>query len=121
MATKCDHCPIRKGCDILSEMCRLTAREVVVARPELIRPLTAHQLYYRQNRDKYRKWNAEAGKRYRKNNRARRLEAERNWRAKHPEVVAKGKANWWRENKDRVNAERRAKRAEIKRSAQVAA
>lgn len=32
----CDTCPIRSGCDWLSEMCRLTAREVVRQRPDLI-------------------------------------------------------------------------------------
>jgi hypothetical protein len=36
MPSPCDNCKIRKGCDIFSEMCQLTPREVVVARPELI-------------------------------------------------------------------------------------
>ncbi len=31
---KCSHCPIRTGCDWLSEMCRLTPREVA-QRPHL--------------------------------------------------------------------------------------
>jgi hypothetical protein len=32
----CDNCLIRKGCDIFSEMCELSPREVVRLRPDLI-------------------------------------------------------------------------------------
>lgn len=36
MSKICDACPIRKGCDWLSEMCRLSPREVARLRPDLI-------------------------------------------------------------------------------------
>lgn len=32
----CQHCPIRKGCDFLSGLCRLSPREVVAFRPDVI-------------------------------------------------------------------------------------
>lgn len=35
---KCNVCPIRKGCDILSEFCLLTPREVATERPDLLKP-----------------------------------------------------------------------------------
>lgn len=35
--TPCDRCKIRKGCDWLSEMCRLTPGQVVTMRPDLIK------------------------------------------------------------------------------------
>jgi len=51
--TKCDVCPIRTGCDWLSEMCRLSPREVVGERPDLIKPSRAEKLRRRdaQRRD----------------------------------------------------------------------
>lgn len=36
MPTPCDHCEIRKGCDIFSVMCRLTPADVARLRPDLI-------------------------------------------------------------------------------------
>lgn len=36
MASPCDFCEIRKGCDFLSGMCRLTAAQVARFRPDLI-------------------------------------------------------------------------------------
>jgi hypothetical protein len=79
MASKCDQCPNRLGCDILAEFCRLTAAEVVGQRPDLIRPLTSHQKYYFANKDKYREWNRKAGQKYRAN-RPVRIEVERRYR-----------------------------------------
>jgi hypothetical protein len=38
VSDRCAYCPIKSGCDIFSEMCQLTPREIVVARPELIVP-----------------------------------------------------------------------------------
>ena len=35
-STKCDICPIRKGYDWLSEMCRLTVKEIPAIRPDLL-------------------------------------------------------------------------------------
>ena len=101
MSDKCKTCQIRAGCDIFSEMCRLSPREVVRLRPDTIRKLNAQQRYYYANREainaKYRESNNAAGRKYRAENRDRRLETERNWRAKY---------------KDQINAKRRAKRQE---------
>lgn len=36
MPTPCDTCPIRTGCDWLSELCRLTPAEVARLRPDLL-------------------------------------------------------------------------------------
>lgn len=42
MPNKCDLCPIRSGCDWLSEMCRLTPREVAKTVPGVLdtKPIT---------------------------------------------------------------------------------
>jgi hypothetical protein len=37
MPTPCDNCPIRKGCDWLSEMCQLSARQLIKQRPDLVK------------------------------------------------------------------------------------
>lgn len=34
--TPCDFCPIRIGCDYLSGLCRLSPREIVTLRPDII-------------------------------------------------------------------------------------
>lgn len=51
---KCSICPIRTGCDWLSEMCRLTAAEVPILRPDLIKPTRAQYLrdYDAQRRER---------------------------------------------------------------------
>lgn len=101
MSDPCAHCPIRLNCDWLSEMCRLTAREVI-ARPELIKPLTKHQKYYLANKDKYRVWNREASRRWRHADRQRRLEVERRYRA--TESYKRSRRAWREKNRDRINA-----------------
>jgi hypothetical protein len=78
-------------------------------RPDLIRPLTKHQRYYYANKDKYREWNKKAVKRYLANNRARRLETERNWRANHKETIAAGQRSWWAKNKSTALTRREGK------------
>jgi hypothetical protein len=46
MPTPCDNCPIRTGCDYLSECCRLTPAQVVALRPDLltVKRTPAHEL-----------------------------------------------------------------------------
>lgn len=36
MPVPCDNCPIRKGCDIFSEMCEIAPADVIRLRPDLI-------------------------------------------------------------------------------------
>lgn len=111
MKSKCDHCPNRQGCDILAEFCRLTAAEVVEQRPDLIRPLTAHQKYYFANKDKYREWNRKAGQKYR-SNREVRIEVERRYRK--TDKYRKTRRAWRQKNRDKINAARRAQRQAAK-------
>lgn len=51
---KCKYCPIRTGCDIFSEMCRLTAAGVPRLRPDLIKTLTRQQRFYRAHKAEIR-------------------------------------------------------------------
>jgi hypothetical protein len=95
---QCATCPIRLNCDFLAGLCVLSARELILLRPDLIAPVeipSPWQLYYERNRDKYRELNNAATRRYRQNDRERRLKIEQRYRERH---------------RDEINARRRAKR-----------
>ncbi len=87
-------------CDFVSDLCRLTPAQVVAQRPDLLAPVSKDRLYYIRNRPriivKRREGNKIAARKYRQNNRERRLESERKYRD---------------ENRDAINARRREKRS----------
>lgn len=98
MADPCKYCPIRSGCDILSELCRLRPEEIPQLRPDLVKTpkvLTPQQA---------------SSRKYLANNRPRRLETERQWRVRHKDAITARQQDWWAENRDEINTKRRARR-----------
>jgi hypothetical protein len=96
MNAKCANCRLL-FCDFASKDCQLKANEVLTLRPDLIFPLAVtsewskyKRFYWRHKpklRAKYREANNEASRRYRSNNRLRRLQIERNYRDKHRDAI----------------------------------
>lgn len=87
---KCDACPLL-FCDFVSPECRLTIAEIIAYRPDLLKTPSRFV--------KYRESNNAACRRYRKENRPRRLQTERQWRARHREAINKHKRQWRAEAK----------------------
>jgi hypothetical protein len=68
--TPCERCKIRKGCDILSEMCWLTPLGIARLRPDLIEPRPIA-------------WRTEYWRDYYRNNRAAIIERSKRYQREH--------------------------------------